>query len=55
MGRVRTTGAALAAFDLAPDELLARLDDLVARIASPSPQAAEDEDQALGVTSCTRS
>ena len=50
MGRVRTTVAALAALDLAPDELLARLDDLVARTGTPPSGAAEAEDQALGVT-----
>lgn len=52
MGRVRTTVAALAALDLAPDELLARLDDLVARTGIPTSGAAEaeTEDQALGVT-----
>lgn len=52
MGRVRTTIAALAALDLAPDELLARLDDLVARTGIPTSGAAEAEaeDQALGVT-----
>ncbi|MFD7133465.1 SpoIIE family protein phosphatase [Streptomyces sp. NPDC059894] len=51
MGRVRTTVAALAALDLAPDELLARLDDLVARTDTTPPSgAAEAEDQALGVT-----
>ncbi|MFJ4616728.1 SpoIIE family protein phosphatase [Streptomyces sp. NPDC088812] len=51
MGRVRTTVAALAALDLAPDELLARLDDLVARTDTTLPSGAtEAEDQALGVT-----
>ncbi|MFF4692338.1 SpoIIE family protein phosphatase [Streptomyces sp. NPDC001307] len=50
MGRVRTTVAALAALDLAPDELLARLDDLVARTGAPPSGPAEAEDQALGVT-----
>ncbi|GHE46351.1 SpoIIE family protein phosphatase [Streptomyces capitiformicae] len=50
MGRVRTTVAALAALDLAPDELLARLDDLVARTGAPPSGPAEGEDQALGVT-----
>jgi PAS domain S-box-containing protein len=50
MGRVRTTVAALAALDLAPDELLARLDDLVARTGAPPSGPAEHEDQALGVT-----
>ncbi|MET8181523.1 ATP-binding SpoIIE family protein phosphatase [Streptomyces sp. NPDC005336] len=48
MGRLRTTVAALAALDLAPDELLSRLDDLVARTGAPQPL--DDEDQALGVT-----
>nr|WP_309484298.1 SpoIIE family protein phosphatase [Streptomyces himalayensis] len=50
MGRLRTTVAALAALDLAPDELLARLDDLVARAGAPQSADVEDEDQALGVT-----
>ncbi|WP_055714290.1 SpoIIE family protein phosphatase [Streptomyces torulosus] len=50
MGRMRTTVAALAALDLAPDELLARLDDLVARTGAPPSGPAEAEDQALGVT-----
>ncbi|MEU5194460.1 SpoIIE family protein phosphatase [Streptomyces scabiei] len=50
MGRVRTTVAALAALDLAPDELLARLDDLVARTDAPPSGPADAEDQALGVT-----
>ncbi|MDX3524641.1 SpoIIE family protein phosphatase [Streptomyces scabiei] len=50
MGRVRTTVAALAALDLAPDELLARLDDLVARTGTLPSGAAEADDQALGVT-----
>ncbi len=50
MGRVRTTVAALAALDFAPDELLARLDDLVARTGAPPSGPAEAEDQALGVT-----
>jgi serine phosphatase RsbU (regulator of sigma subunit)/PAS domain-containing protein len=50
MGRLRTTVAALAALDLAPDELLARLDDLVARTGAPPSGPAETEDQALGVT-----
>jgi PAS domain S-box-containing protein len=50
MGRLRTTVAALAALDLAPDELLARLDDLVARAGTHSSADAADEDQAVGVT-----
>jgi serine phosphatase RsbU (regulator of sigma subunit)/PAS domain-containing protein/anti-sigma regulatory factor (Ser/Thr protein kinase) len=50
MGRVRTTVAALAALDLAPDEVLARLDDLVARTGASPSGPAEAEDQALGVT-----
>ncbi len=52
MGRLRTTVAALAALDLPPDELLARLDDLVARPCAPRLTDTEDddEDQALGVT-----
>ncbi|KUO06153.1 SpoIIE family protein phosphatase [Streptomyces caeruleatus] len=44
MGRIRTTVAALAALDLAPEELLARLDDLVAR------PLGEEDDRAMGVT-----
>ncbi|MER5359555.1 SpoIIE family protein phosphatase [Streptomyces sp. NPDC002785] len=44
MGRMRTTVAALAAMDLAPDELLARLDDLVAQ------SLGGEDDQAVGVT-----
>ncbi|MEU6371624.1 SpoIIE family protein phosphatase [Streptomyces sp. NPDC046909] len=50
MGRLRTTVAALAALDLAPDELLARLDDLVARVGVAQPADDTHEDQALGVT-----
>ncbi|MEU9482026.1 SpoIIE family protein phosphatase [Streptomyces sp. NPDC048191] len=50
MGRLRTTVAALAELDLAPDELLARLDDRVARTYTPPSAAAEPEDQAVGVT-----
>lgn len=50
MGRLRTTVAALAALDLPPDELLARLDDQVARAGAPEPADDADEDQALGVT-----
>ncbi|MFD7136507.1 SpoIIE family protein phosphatase [Streptomyces sp. NPDC059894] len=50
MGRLRTTVAALAALDLEPGELLARLDDLVARAGSPPSADLADEDQALGVT-----
>ncbi|MBG0850365.1 SpoIIE family protein phosphatase [Streptomyces spinoverrucosus] len=50
MGRLRTTVAALAALDLAPDELLARLDNVVTRVGNPQPTDFEDEDQALGVT-----
>ncbi|MFF8919504.1 SpoIIE family protein phosphatase [Streptomyces sp. NPDC015032] len=44
MGRMRTTVAALAAMDLAPDELLARLDDLVAQ------SLGGEDDRAVGVT-----
>ncbi|MFJ3777431.1 SpoIIE family protein phosphatase [Streptomyces sp. NPDC090075] len=52
MGRLRTTVSALAALDLPPDELLARLDDLVARPNAPQLTDTGDdvEDQALGVT-----
>nr|WP_234315204.1 SpoIIE family protein phosphatase [Streptomyces globisporus] len=50
MGRLRTTVAALAELDLAPDELLARLDDRVARTDTPPSAVAEPEDQAIGVT-----
>ncbi|WP_323179433.1 SpoIIE family protein phosphatase [Streptomyces sp. NBC_00452] len=50
MGRLRTTVAALAALDLAPDELLARLDDLVARAGATGLEDDGAEDQALGVT-----
>ncbi|NBM20326.1 SpoIIE family protein phosphatase, partial [Streptomyces sp. GC420] len=53
MGRLRTTVAALAALDLPPEELLARLDDLVTRPGAPQPTGTEEddvEDQALGVT-----
>lgn len=44
MGRLRTTVRALANLDLAPDELLARLDDLVSQTpsAQEGPAAAED-------------
>ncbi|SEB81193.1 SpoIIE family protein phosphatase [Streptomyces sp. TLI_105] len=49
MGRLRTTVAALAALDLAPEELLARLDDLVIQ-AGAIRTADEEEDQAFGVT-----
>ncbi|MFH8519567.1 SpoIIE family protein phosphatase [Streptomyces gelaticus] len=44
MGRMRTTVRALAAMDFAPDELLARLDDLVAQ------SLGGEDDQALGLT-----
>ncbi|WP_327347007.1 SpoIIE family protein phosphatase [Streptomyces europaeiscabiei] len=50
MGRLRTTVAALAVLDLAPDELLARLDDLVARAGVTELEDDGAEDQALGVT-----
>ncbi|MFF0750538.1 SpoIIE family protein phosphatase [Streptomyces sp. NPDC004267] len=48
MGRLRTTVRALAALDLAPDELLSRLDDLVgqARI-DIDPKEAKDTDPAV--------
>ncbi|MEV6796660.1 ATP-binding SpoIIE family protein phosphatase [Streptomyces sp. NPDC051320] len=49
MGRLRTTVAALAALDLAPEELLARLDDLVVQSGAVR-TADEAEDQAFGVT-----
>ncbi|MFF8380640.1 SpoIIE family protein phosphatase [Streptomyces sp. NPDC015661] len=49
MGRLRTTVAALAALDLAPEELLARLDDLVVQSGAVR-TADEPEDQAFGVT-----
>ncbi|MEU9859374.1 SpoIIE family protein phosphatase [Streptomyces sp. NPDC047971] len=49
MGRLRTTVRALAALDLAPDELLSRVDDLVgqARIGS-DPKEANGMDPAVG-------
>ncbi|MFD5228790.1 SpoIIE family protein phosphatase [Streptomyces qaidamensis] len=52
MGRLRTTVRALAALDLTPDELLARLDDLVAQahIGIHRPSAPSFEDPALGAT-----
>ncbi|KUO05573.1 SpoIIE family protein phosphatase [Streptomyces caeruleatus] len=52
MGRLRTTVRALAALDLAPDELLARLDDLVGQARIGIHRAGSDalEDQALGAT-----
>ncbi|MEU1185143.1 SpoIIE family protein phosphatase [Streptomyces sp. NPDC005820] len=52
MGRLRTTVRALAALDLAPDELLARLDDLVgqARVGIHRANSDAPEDQALGTT-----
>ncbi|MCF6525631.1 SpoIIE family protein phosphatase [Streptomyces sp. JJ36] len=55
MGRLRTTVRALAQLDLAPDELLSRLDDLVTQtdeeraLVDPGPEPAPD-DAALGVT-----
>ncbi|WP_129305027.1 SpoIIE family protein phosphatase [Streptomyces sp. L2] len=49
MGRLRTTVGALAALDLAPEELLARLDDLVVQSGAIR-TADEAEDQAFGVT-----
>ncbi|MFF8605656.1 SpoIIE family protein phosphatase [Streptomyces sp. NPDC015346] len=45
MGRMRTTVAALAALDLAPEELLARLDDLVVAQSLDG-----EDDRAVGVT-----
>ncbi|MBB6421906.1 SpoIIE family protein phosphatase, partial [Streptomyces sp. AK010] len=52
MGRLRTTVRALAALDLAPDELLARLDDLVgqARVGIHRTSSETPEDEALGAT-----
>jgi PAS domain S-box-containing protein len=52
MGRLRTTVAALAALDLPPDEVLARMNDLVVRpdISQPIHAEGEIEDQALRVT-----
>jgi len=52
MGRLRTTVRALAALDLAPDELLARVDDLVGQTRVGIHRASNDtpEDQALGAT-----
>ncbi|MGW6461732.1 SpoIIE family protein phosphatase [Streptomyces sp. NPDC055078] len=44
MGRLRTTVQALAGLDLAPDELLARLDDLVSRTPSGQGGTAAAED-----------
>ncbi|MFF0115292.1 SpoIIE family protein phosphatase [Streptomyces prasinus] len=49
MGRLRTAVHNFATLDLAPDELLAHLDDLVARLARE--QAAQDEDEGpIGAT-----
>ncbi|WP_181801478.1 SpoIIE family protein phosphatase [Streptomyces shenzhenensis] len=52
MGRLRTTVRALAALDLTPDELLTRLDDLVAQahIGIHRPSAPSFEDPGLGTT-----
>ncbi|MEU3855171.1 SpoIIE family protein phosphatase [Streptomyces sp. NPDC029554] len=50
MGRLRTTVSALAALDLAPEELLARLDDLVVRAGSSASVASETDEQAVGAT-----
>ncbi|WP_327743532.1 SpoIIE family protein phosphatase [Streptomyces europaeiscabiei] len=52
MGRLRTTVRALAALDLTPDELLTRLDDLVAQahIGIHRPSAPLFEDPGLGTT-----
>ncbi|WP_411145602.1 SpoIIE family protein phosphatase [Streptomyces sp. x-80] len=54
MGRLRTTVQALARLDLAPDELLGRLDDLVGQPAAdrvvPGSEAVGVDDAATGVT-----
>lgn len=54
MGRLRTSVRALARLDLAPDELLARLDDLVAQAANEGAVPVDGHtmpyDEALGVT-----
>ncbi|MFJ7159853.1 SpoIIE family protein phosphatase [Streptomyces sp. NPDC101118] len=55
MGRLRTSVRALARLDLAPDELLSRLDDLVAQAANERAAVLIDgesvpDDEALGVT-----
>lgn len=55
MGRLRTTVRALAQLDLAPDELLARLDDLVTQAEEERAPADRDEvlapgEETLGVT-----
>ncbi|MFF4145715.1 SpoIIE family protein phosphatase [Streptomyces sp. NPDC001698] len=52
MGRLRTSVRALAALDLAPDELLTRLDDMVGqeRIGIHQKLGDEEEDRALGAT-----
>ncbi|MFJ9413446.1 SpoIIE family protein phosphatase [Streptomyces sp. NPDC101227] len=53
MGRMRTTVRALARMDLAPDELLGRLDDLVGQTAddrTSTPGSDTDDDMATGVT-----
>ncbi|MFJ9852206.1 SpoIIE family protein phosphatase [Streptomyces sp. NPDC101150] len=53
MGRMRTTVRALARMDLAPDELLGRLDDLVGQTAddrTSTPGTDADDDMATGVT-----
>ncbi|WP_129838213.1 SpoIIE family protein phosphatase [Streptomyces sp. RFCAC02] len=44
MGRLRTAVQTLADMDLAPDELLTRLDDLATRLADTAPPAAAGED-----------
>ncbi|MET7617345.1 SpoIIE family protein phosphatase [Streptomyces sp. NPDC005408] len=55
MGRLRTSVRVLALLDLAPDELLARLDDLLGQGADEQTAARDDgvelaDDEALGVT-----
>ncbi|MEU9137786.1 SpoIIE family protein phosphatase [Streptomyces sp. NPDC048404] len=53
MGRLRTAITTLAAQDLAPDELLAALDDLVtgpARDGAPTPDTHPPREQAIGAT-----
>ncbi|MCP9213505.1 SpoIIE family protein phosphatase [Streptomyces sp. NEAU-Y11] len=50
MGRLRTAVRTLADIDLAPDELLTRLDDLVIRLASESETAPEATAADMGAT-----